>query len=249
VSDVKLYLGDCLDVMREMPTGSVNAVVTDPPYSSGGAFRSDRAASTSSKYLGAYGKPPAVEHEFSGDSRDGRGWAMWATLCLGAAYRLATDEAFCMVFTDWRQLPGCTDVIQAAGWVWRGIVVWDKVRGRPMAGRFSHQAEYVVWGTKGPVPWDYSRPCLKGVYTGETVPAKGRLHQTEKPVGLMEHLLAATSSSAIVLDPFMGSGTTGVACVQTGRNFIGIEIDPTYFAIAEKRIKEAQMQQTLDELL
>jgi len=54
-----------------------------------------------------------------------------------------------------------------------------------------------------------------------------------------------TNEGDTILDPFMGSGTTGVACVQTGRNFIGIEIDPTYFAIAEKRIAEAQMQPRL----
>jgi DNA modification methylase len=55
-----------------------------------------------------------------------------------------------------------------------------------------------------------------------------------------------TNEGDTILDPFMGSGTTGVACVQTGRNFIGIEIDPTYFAIAERRIKEAQMQLRLE---
>ena len=55
-----------------------------------------------------------------------------------------------------------------------------------------------------------------------------------------------TNEGDTILDPFMGSGTTGVACVQTGRNFIGIEIDPDYFAIAERRIKEAQLQPRLE---
>lgn len=68
-------------------------------------------------------------------------------------------------------------------------------------------------------------------------------HPTQKPVRLIERLMALVSSPGVVIfDPFMGSGTTGVACVQMGRNFIGIEIDPTYFAIAERRIKEAQLQ-------
>jgi site-specific DNA-methyltransferase (adenine-specific) len=73
-------------------------------------------------------------------------------------------------------------------------------------------------------------------------------HPTQKPVALMRWVLQLKwmpRSGATVLDPFMGSGTTGVACVQTGRNFIGIEIDPTYYAIAEKRIAEAQMQPPL----
>ena len=70
----------------------------------------------------------------------------------------------------------------------------------------------------------------------------GNNHPTVKPLALMEYLckLTSTPTGGVVLDPFMGSGTTGVACVQTGRNFIGIEIDPGYFEIAEKRIKEAQ---------
>ena len=70
------------------------------------------------------------------------------------------------------------------------------------------------------------------------------LHPTEKPVDVIQAIIAANMGDTI-LDPFMGSGTTGVACVKTGRNFIGIEIDPTYYAIAEKRIAEAQLQTRL----
>jgi len=71
-------------------------------------------------------------------------------------------------------------------------------------------------------------------------------HSCTKPVTLMQKLVGIADEGSTVLDPFMGSGTTGVACVQTGRNFIGIEIDPTYFAIAERRIKEAQQQPRLE---
>ena len=67
-------------------------------------------------------------------------------------------------------------------------------------------------------------------------------HPTQKPKNLMMWCVEYLPKSCTILDPFMGSGTTGVACVQTGRNFIGIEIDPTYFAIAERRIQEAQLQ-------
>ena len=73
-----------------------------------------------------------------------------------------------------------------------------------------------------------------------------RFHPTQKPVELMEYLIRTyTNKGDTVLDITMGSGTTGVACVQTGRNFIGIEIDPDYFAIAEKRIAEAQIHAKL----
>jgi len=74
-----------------------------------------------------------------------------------------------------------------------------------------------------------------------------KMHPTQKPLSLMKWVLENyTNEGDTILDPFMGSGTTGVACVQTGRNFIGIEIDPTYFAIAERRIKEAEAQPRLE---
>jgi DNA modification methylase len=73
-----------------------------------------------------------------------------------------------------------------------------------------------------------------------------RLHINQKPIGLMKWCIEKISKPGdIIFDPFMGSGTTGVACVQTGRNFIGIEIDPGYFKIAEKRIHDAQQQMRL----
>jgi len=86
------------------------------------------------------------------------------------------------------------------------------------------------------------------VIAGPIVSAKDNTtHPTTKPLWLMQRLVTVcTNPDMTVLDCFMGSGTTGVACVQTGRNFIGIEIDPTYFAIAERRIKEAQMQLRLE---
>lgn len=72
-------------------------------------------------------------------------------------------------------------------------------------------------------------------------------HVTPKPIELMKNIiLHSTNQGDTIFDPFMGSGTTGVACIQTGRNFIGIEIDPNYFAIAEKRIKEAQLQMRME---
>jgi DNA modification methylase len=73
----------------------------------------------------------------------------------------------------------------------------------------------------------------------------GRMHPHEKPVSLVRQLIDKLPVECTIFDPFMGSGTTGVACVQLGRNFIGCEIDPKYFAIAEKRIKQAQLQEPL----
>ena len=245
---IQLYLGDCLEVMKSIPDKSVDAVITDPPYSSGGAFRSDRAGKTAAKYLGSYGSTTAGNFpEVYGDNRDALGWAFWATLWAMECNRTVKDGGYFLMFSDWRQLPNASNVLQAAGFVWRGIAVWDKGGSvRPMSGRFAHQAEYVLWGTKGASPWDFTQPWHRGVFSSNSVSSKDRSHQTEKPTDVMKWLVEIVESGMTILDPFMGSGTTGVACVQTGRNFIGIEIDPTYYAIAERRIAEAQQQPRLE---
>jgi site-specific DNA-methyltransferase (adenine-specific) len=240
---VTLYCGDCLEVMKSLPDGSIDAVVTDPPYSSGGQFRGDRTMKVNEKYVQS---GTDIERPlFPGDNRDQRAYGYWCALWLSECWRIAKAGAPICLFTDWRQLPTTTDVLQAGGWVWRGIVPWNKTEAaRPMYGRFRAQCEYVVWGSKGPMALNNGGPALPGFFT-YMVKQADKYHMTGKPTALMIDMLAIADERATILDPFMGSGTTGVACVQTGRNFIGIEIDPTYYAIAEKRIAEAQMQPAL----
>lgn len=242
IGNAVLWLGDCLEILPTLDP--VSAVITDPPYSSGGAFRADRAGSTAKKYMGSYGKAAAVDIDVVGDSRDSLGWAFWATLWLSQCYRLLGEGDPCVIFSDWRQLPNATNVLQAAGFVWRGVGVWAKPVYRPMAGRFAHQAEFFPWGTKGATPWDYSKECLPGVFR-HAAPGKEREHQTEKPVGLLAEMLKIAPPDGPILDPFMGAATTGLAAVQAGRSFIGIEIEPRYFDIACRRIEDAQRQERL----
>ena len=143
-----LHHGEALSVLVSLPSESVDAVITDPPYSSGGMFRGDRTAPTRAKYVQTGAK---VAHpNFSGDSRDQRSFRYWETLWLSECLRISKGGGIVAVFTDWRQLPITTDAVQAAGWTWRGIVVWDKGYGRPTLGRFSSACEFVVWGTSGP---------------------------------------------------------------------------------------------------
>jgi site-specific DNA-methyltransferase (adenine-specific) len=243
IGNATLYLGDCLEIIPTL--GKVDAVITDPPYSSGGAFRSDRDRSTEKKYLGAYGKPAAVQIDFSGDNRDALGWGYWATMWLSLCLRRMGRGSPVVVFTDWRQLPNASNVLQAAGYSWRGVGVWDKGSARPMSGRFMHQAEYFVWGTVGAMPWDFEAPCLPGVFKFQSPSAQDREHQTEKPLQLMEEIVRIAPVGGTVLDPFMGSGTTGAACMAQNRPFIGIELEPKYFDIACEKLTNAQRQERL----
>jgi len=235
----RVYLGDCLELMREMPDGSVDAIVTDPPYSSGGMYRADRTRATSTKYLRVKDNYP----DFPGDGRDQRGFYHWCTLWMSLCWQKSKMGALLACFTDWRQLPTVSDALQGGGWIWRGIFVWDKTEAaRPQLGQYRAQCEYVVWGSKGVMG---DGPAAPGVYRGATVPTARRDHQTEKPVELIETLLTIVPEGGVVLDPFLGSGTTAVACVNTGRRFVGFELHPEYYEIAVDRIQAAQEQTRL----
>ncbi|WP_347467548.1 DNA-methyltransferase [Burkholderia stagnalis] len=230
-----LYCGDALQFLPDL--AGVHALITDPPYSSGGQFRSDRALGVHAKYVQSDSGNLALP-EFSGDNRDQRGFHFWSALWSGAALRACVPGAVACVFTDWRQLPVTTDYLQAGGWVWRGVVPWVKTSARPQPGRFRAQCEYVVWGSAGTMPLDRGVDVLPGFYEYAS-PAR-REHVTQKPLGLMADLLRIVPPGSTVLDPFMGSGTTGVAAVQCGHDFVGIELSPHIFDSACRRIEEAQ---------
>lgn len=239
IGDATLYLGDCMEVLSTLP--KVDAVITDPPYSSGGQFRSDRSKTTAEKYVNHESRGNYTD--FSGDNRDQRAFLAWASLMFSKMYHLTTTGGVAYIFTDWRQLPTMSDAVQCGGFVWRNLVTWWKPGIRMQRGRFSASAEYILCCSHG-VPSEAER-SLQNVLKHAPTPSADRDHIAEKPIALMQDLVWMTKPGAIVLDPFMGSGTTGVACMNLGRKFIGIEIDPRYFDIACERIERAQQQQRL----
>jgi len=232
-------MGDCLDYLRTLPDNSVDAVITDPPYSSGGMFRGDRIGTTVTKYVQT--DTLTARTDFGGDTRDQRAFFAWASLWLSLTFRKASPGATICCFTDWRQLPVMTDAIQSGGWTWRNIATWWKPGCRMQRGRFSSSAEYVVYATKGAHAMN-GEASPQNVFSAATLSGDEKSHIAEKPIEVVKWLIGVTPPGATVLDPFMGSGTTGVACAQTGRNFIGVEIDPTYFEIAKRRIENAHAQ-------
>lgn len=236
----EIHHGDALRVLPTLPAGSVDAVITDPPYSSGGAFRSDRTQTVHAKYVSSYSLAGHQLAGFSGDNRDQRGYLAWSTMWLSECLRLLTPGGVCAVFTDWRQLPTTSDALQAAGLVWRGIVVWAKPNGRRVQGRWANTCEYLVWGTNGPRPLDALPGALVGHYVYSIPAAKDRHHPTEKPLDLMRQLVQIVPPGGTILDPFAGSGTTGVAALAEGRGFIGIELSDHYHRIAEARLAAVQ---------
>lgn len=237
IGDATLYHGDCLEILPSI--GAVGAVITDPPYSSGGQFRGDRTQKTSVKYVQTE-SVLTTRDEFSGDNRDQRAFLAWSTMWLSKLHQISDQGAPLMVFTDWRQLPTVTDAVQCGGWVWRNLVTWWKPGVRMQRGRFSSSAEYIVYGSHG-IP-DDGEKSPQNVLQFAPVGGEEKQHIAEKPIALLETLVGVTKASAVVVDPFMGSGTTGVACANLGRKFVGVELSRLHFDIACERIAAAYAQ-------
>lgn len=245
---------ECLAELLEMAPRSVDAIVTDPPYSSGGFTRGDRMAAPSTKYV--TNDTIIRRPEFAGDNRDQRSFTYWVQLWMSECLRIAVPGAPFVVFTDWRQLPATTDAIQAAGWVWRGIVVWDKTEAaRPQRGRFKAQCEYAVWGTAGASPDLEEVGCLPGaLHEPDELPPcieagnrDDKHHMAGKPTKVMQHLVRICRPEGLVLDPFAGSGSTGIAALIEGRRFLGIEQTEDNFRIACHRLSAQAAQVGLAE--
>jgi site-specific DNA-methyltransferase (adenine-specific) len=229
-----LYQSPCEDVLPQLPADSADMLLTDPPYSSGGATRSDRNLSTSTKYQNF--ATARYYPEFSGDNRDQISYALWCSDWLRAALRVVRSGGVAVVWSDWRQVAATHLALQMGGWVLRGMCVWDKTEAaRPQLGRFRNQCEYALWATKGHAPTEGQ--ALPGVFRKPVI-AKEKRHVTGKPVGVVAGLLRICPAGGLVLDPFFGSGSTGMACESTGRRWIGVEQEPAYIDVARSWLQE-----------
>ena len=233
-----LAQAEALRFLSTLPDGCVDAIITDPPYSSGGAFRGDRAQDTRTKYVQSGAKHGLAS--FGGDTRDQRSFVAWVAIWLAEAMRCARPGAPVAIWTDWRQLPATTDAMQAAGVTWRGIGHWHKgPSARPVMGGFRPECEYLVWGTCGAAEMRDEIGVLPGLVLAPPVPSARRLHQTEKPLEVMRWAVGLCPPGGTVLDPFAGSGSTGVAAIAEGRRFVGCELSPEYYDVASRRLAEA----------
>lgn len=240
---VALYGGDALAVLASLPSGSVDAVITDPPYSSGGMVRADRMQDVHTKYVQTSSESGHELEAFSGDSRDSFGYWFWCSVWLGELQRILIPGGIAALFTDWRQLPATIGGLQSGGFVFRGVVPWWKPNGRPVQGRWANACEYVVWGTNGPRALDILGPkAFPGFFQSAAPTSATREHITQKPVDVMRALVQIVPEGGTVLDPFMGSGTTGAAAVIEGRKFIGVEMVEHYQQVAQRRILTAAGQ-------
>ena len=160
----------------------------------------------------------------------------------------ALTENGCLArFSRWDVQDSFIRAIELAGLTVRNVVVWDKQRigmGN-LRQAFGPSYESIIFATKNEFKFPAKRP--RDVLSHMKVGSNKLVHPNEKPVGLLEELIRdICPEGGTVLDPFMGSGTTGVACAITGRPFIGIEVDEGYYRIARSRIAGAQSSKSVE---
>ena len=225
--------GDSLSLMECMDNDCYHAVVTDPPYASGGLTTAERKASPARKYLSS-----SRYLSFDNDTRDQSTHFLWSVMWMQEAIRITRHGGWLMVFSDWRQLPLTSDALQVAGWTWRAVVTWDKTEAcRPHQGMFRNQTEFILIATRGSIGKEQDRPRVfpAGVFRHYLKPSD-KMHLTGKPVPLMRHLMTVLPPGSRVLDPFMGSGTTLVAARDLGHVAHGIDLSPDNVRIAADRL-------------
>ena len=220
--DLQLYLGDCLSVLPELEAGSVDAVITDPPY--GIDYQSARR--TDSRLWKA---------KIAGDESP----FVWF---LPSAFRLAAPTACLLCFCRWDVQDAFHKAIGWAGWDCKSQVIWDRESHGmgDLNGCPAPQHDVIWFGVKGGYKFHGDRP--KSVVRSMRLGGEELVHPNQKPADLLETLVVDyVPFGGTVLDCFLGSGTTAVACARTGRRCIGIESDPAHFWPASERI-EAELQ-------
>lgn len=232
----QIVRADCMEVLPTLDTASFDALITDPPYSSGGQYRGDRMQNASNKYSVAGTKAEYIKHEFEGDNMDQRAFTSWAAHWLALCRRAVKPGGVAAIFIDWRQLAALYDAIQWGGWILRGIIPWDKTNGRPHPGRPRQQCEFIVWASNGPLSIKRSAPHMPGLLTCSPPAARSRTHQTEKPLKLMRQLVHICEDGGRIIDPFAGSGTTICAAALEGFTGLGLERNEYHARIAQDRL-------------
>ena len=240
----KLYQGDALEVLARLPEESVDCVWTDPPYllSNGGV--TCVAGRMVSVNKGDWDRSRGIEadHEFN---------LAWTAACR----RVLKPAGTLWVSGTLHVYPSVGMALIQNGFRLLNDIIWEKPNPPPNLGcrTFTHSTEVILWATRAAkgsrhrYTFNYQEmrrenggKQMKTVWQMKAPTAAEKRfgkHPTQKPLELIERCLrASTNEGDVVLDPFAGSGSTGVAALELGRRFIGIEIDPGFVDISVKRL-------------
>lgn len=217
----ELLNGDFLELSKNIPDNSIDLIVTDPPYKciSGGK--------------------PHLKTQPSGilSKNDGKVFAhnnISANDYFHELYRILKDNTHCYIMTNTLNIENFLSVAKKVGFKLHNILIWKKNNATPSRW-YMKNCEYILFFRKG------KAKTINNVGTKQVIEVDNiigsKVHPTEKPVELMKILIENSSYIGdLVLDPFMGSGSSGIAALKLNRRFIGVELDTEYFNIAQKRI-------------
>ena len=217
---VELYNGDCIELIKRLPNNSVDLIVTDPPYT-----MTKRGKSCRPNWM-----PNNMgENVFVGSIPEPE---IWFKEC----YRVLKDQTHFYTFCNTNDILKYLEVAKKVGFKLHNIITMIKDTGMPNRW-YLKNCELILFFRKGKAKPINDMTSRDWIMVEMPKQKNGKLHITQKPLDLIQRLITNSSKEGdIVLDLFMGSGTTGVACTRTNRSFIGIEIDENYFNIAKERI-------------
>ena len=203
-----VMLGDCIGLMNRLDAASIDFVLTDPPYITNYRDRSGRTVAN--------------------DDND-----RWLAPAFAEIFRLLKDDSYCVSFYGWNQADRFIAAWRRAGFQLAGHIVFNKSYASSVRFmRYHHEQAYLL--VKGD-PW---RPAVPIPDVLPFPHSGNRLHPTQKPIEALTPLVQSFSpSGGIVLDPFCGSGSSLMAARDSGRNFIGIELDPRHYLTATERLR------------
>lgn len=229
---IESIYGDCLTELKKLPPNSIDAVITDPPYCSGGFTESQRMKATSQ---GISANRLADMAWFENDNMTTAGLIWLLREVILECVRVMKPNGHILIFTDWRMLHNLAPAIESTGVQYRNLVVWDKLYAG-MGNGFKPTHELIMHFVKGKAQFF----TLNGsnVIRAARVQSNKKEHHTQKPLELLKSLIDVTTREGdTVLDPFFGSGSTGEACLKMGRNCIGIEKNATHYNTAKSRLQ------------
>jgi len=220
---IELLNGDCLELMKDIPEGSVDSVLTDPPYKTITGGDSNGQNSTRPKGM------------LKGNRKLFKYQKVKISDWMSILYRILKEGSHCYTFTNSLNMEKMLVESRKSGFKLHNILTWEKNNCTP-SQYYMKNCEYILFLRKGKAKWINDIGGSKTVHRFDNI-IGNKVHPTEKPVDLLEFYIRNSSSNGdLVLDPFMGSGSTGVACKNLNRNFIGIELDKKYYDIAVNRI-------------
>ena len=201
--------GDCIEVMRTLADGSVDFIITDPPYIASYKSRDDRT----------------IQNDDN---------ARWLAPAFAQMYRVLTHDAFAVSFYGWPKTELFFNASKQAGFRVGGHIIFRKrYTSKSAFLQYRHEGAYLLVKGHPDYPAKPLPDVMDWTYTGN------KLHPTQKSIHILKPLIEAFSEpTQLVLDPFAGSGSTCVAAQRTGRNFIGIELDAAHYETARLRVSK-----------